>query len=107
MAALARVQVKRSSRVTRRPADEGAKLGRWLERIIARVAIEPNRVFPTDELLNHVPILVDGIADYLESGETAEHGSVPLDAEAMELGALRHAQKFDCSRSSTGHTPMQ
>ena len=70
-------------------------VGRWLERIIARVNIEPQRVFPTDELLNHVPILVDGIADYLEHGETAHEGTVPLDAKAMELGALRHAQGFD------------
>ncbi len=68
---------------------------RWLDRIIARVTLEPNRVFPTDQLLNHVPILVDGIADYLEHGETAVEGSVPLDAKAMELGALRHAQGFD------------
>ncbi|MDQ2667936.1 MAG: sensor histidine kinase [Gemmatimonadota bacterium] len=70
-------------------------VGRWLERILARVAIEPRRVFPTDELLNHVPILIDGIADYLEHGETAAEGSVPLDAKAMELGALRHSQGFD------------
>ena len=70
-------------------------VGRWLERIIARVNIEPQRVFPTDELLNHVPILVDGIADYLEHVETAHEGTVPLDAKAMELGALRHAQGFD------------
>jgi signal transduction histidine kinase len=70
-------------------------VGRWLERIIARVSIEPQRVFPTDELLNHVPILVDGIADYLENGETAHEGTVPLDAKAMELGALRHSQGFD------------
>ncbi len=70
-------------------------VGRWLDRIIARVSIEPARVFPTDELLNHVPILVDGIADYLETGETATEGKVPLDAKAMELGALRHSQGFD------------
>ena len=70
-------------------------VGRWLDRIIARVTIEPNRVFPTDELLNHVPLLVDGIANYLEFGETPAEGSVPLDAKAMELGALRHAQGFD------------
>ncbi|MDB4906066.1 MAG: ATP-binding region ATPase domain protein [Gemmatimonadetes bacterium] len=70
-------------------------VGRWLERIIARVSIEPQRVFPTDELLNHVPILVDGIADFLEHGDTANEGTVPLDAKSMELGALRHAQGFD------------
>ena len=44
-------------------------VSRWLDRIIARVTIEPNRVFPTDELLNHVPLLVDGIANYLERDE--------------------------------------
>ena len=70
-------------------------VSRWLDRIIARVSLAPNRVFPTDELLNHVPILVDGIADYLEHGETAVDGSVPLDAKAMELGELRHSQGFD------------
>ena len=70
-------------------------VSRWLDRIIARVSIAPSRVFPTDELLNHVPILVDGIADYLEHGETAVDGPVPLDAKAMELGELRHAQGFD------------
>jgi signal transduction histidine kinase len=70
-------------------------VGRWLERIIARVSIEPRRVFPTDDLLNHVPILVDGIADYVEHGETTAGGTAPLDAKAMELGALRHAQGFD------------
>ena len=70
-------------------------VGRWLERIIARVTIEPHRVFPTEELLNHVPILIDGIADYLEHGEAVVDGSVPLEAKAMELGALRHSQGFD------------
>jgi Signal transduction histidine kinase len=76
-------------------ANRSEIVGRWLERIIARVSIEPQRVFPTDELLNHVPILVDGIADYLEHGESTHEGSVPLDAKAMELGALRHSQGFD------------
>jgi signal transduction histidine kinase len=70
-------------------------VGRWLDRIIARVTIEPGRVFPTDELLDHVPILVDGIADFVESGGGLVERSVPLDAKAMELAALRHAQGFD------------
>jgi signal transduction histidine kinase len=68
---------------------------RWLDRIIARVTIDPGNVFPTDELLNHVPILVDGIAEYLERGESVVEGDVPIDAKAMELGALRHSQGFD------------
>ncbi len=70
-------------------------VSRWLDRIIARVTIEPNRVFPTEQLLNHVPILVDGIADCLERSEGVVGGDVAVVAKAMELGALRHSQGFD------------
>lgn len=69
--------------------------GTWLERIAARVAIDPNRVFPTDELLDHVPLLIDGIADYLEDPRRPVVGEGPVIAKAMELGALRHEQGFD------------
>ncbi|HEY5062487.1 MAG TPA: sensor histidine kinase [Gemmatimonadaceae bacterium] len=68
---------------------------RWLERIAARVATDKNRVFPSDELLDHVPLLIDGIADYLED-PSAEIGSdTPVIGKAVELGALRHNQGFD------------
>ncbi|MEO5813854.1 MAG: sensor histidine kinase [Gemmatimonadaceae bacterium] len=70
-------------------------VSRWLDRIIARVTIEPGRVFPSDQLLNHVPLLVDGIANYLERGESVTEADVPVVAKAMELGALRHEQGFD------------
>ncbi len=68
---------------------------RWLERIVERVSIDPNRVFPTDELLDHVPLLIDGIADYLENPSAEISVDMPVKAKAMELGALRHAQGFD------------
>jgi signal transduction histidine kinase len=68
---------------------------RWLDRIVARVNVAQNDVFPTEELLDHVPILVDGIADYLQSGGHGTEGRIPMEAKAMELGALRHAQGFD------------
>jgi signal transduction histidine kinase len=68
---------------------------RWLERIRQRVSIEPNRIFPTDELLDHVPLLMQGVADYLEDPTRAIAADVPVMAKAMELGALRHAQGFD------------
>ncbi|MFN2567579.1 MAG: ATP-binding protein [Gemmatimonadaceae bacterium] len=68
---------------------------RWLDRITARVAVSPTRVFPTDELLNHVPILIDGIANYLEHPEQELGAEAPVIAKAMELGALRHMQGFD------------
>ena len=70
-------------------------VGRWLDRISARVALTPNRVFPTDELLNHVPLLIDGIAAFVERPDQDLDSDVPVVAKAMELGALRHSQGFD------------
>jgi signal transduction histidine kinase len=67
----------------------------WLERIATRVAIDPNRVFPTDELLDHVPLLIDGIADYVENPAAEISVDMAVVAKAMELGALRHKQGFD------------
>ena len=68
---------------------------RWLDRIAARVALTPNRVFPTEELLNHVPLLIDGIAAYVERPDEGLDADAPVVAKAMELGALRHSQGFD------------
>jgi signal transduction histidine kinase len=68
---------------------------RWLERISSRVTLEANRVFPTEQLLDHVPILIDGIASYIEDPAQEVSTDVPVIAKAMELGELRHAQGFD------------
>ncbi len=68
---------------------------RWLDRISARVRLDPNRIFPTDALLDHVPLLILGIADYIENPEKVILAEVPVVAKAMELGELRFAQGFD------------
>ncbi|MGZ8379216.1 MAG: ATP-binding protein [Gemmatirosa sp.] len=68
---------------------------RWLERITARVTLDPNLVFPTDDLLDHVPLLIDGIAAYLEHPAQEVAADTPVIGKAMELGALRHGQGFD------------
>ena len=68
---------------------------RWLERIAERVSLDPNRVFPTDELLDHVPLLIVGIAAYLENPSAEINVDMPVVGKAMELGALRHSQGFD------------
>ncbi len=68
---------------------------RWLDRISARVRIDPNRVFPTDALLDHVPLLILGIADYIENPGKVILSEVPVVAKAMELGELRFSQGFD------------
>lgn len=68
---------------------------RWLDRIAARVSIEPRRIFPSEELLDHVPLLIDGIAAYLEEPANDIAADPPVIDKAMELGELRHAQGFD------------
>jgi signal transduction histidine kinase len=76
-------------------AEKDTLTRRWLDRISDRVAIDPNRIFPTDELLDHVPMLIVGIADYLENPAQPVSADMPVISKAMELGALRHAQGFD------------
>ena len=68
---------------------------RWLDRITARVTTNPAHIFPTEELLNHVPLLIEGIADYLAATTDNPDFDTAVAAKARELGALRHAQGFD------------
>ncbi len=68
---------------------------RWLSRIADRVNIAPRRLFPSDDLLDHMPLLIDGIADSIaEPAHVVRSESAIID-RARELGALRHAQGFD------------
>jgi signal transduction histidine kinase len=70
---------------------------RWLDRIAARLPIDPTSVFPTEELLDHVPLLLVGIADYLADPADEITADMPVLAKAMELGELRFAQGFDAT----------
>jgi signal transduction histidine kinase len=70
---------------------------RWLERIAARVNLDIERVFPTAELIDHVPVLLDGIADYLEDPGDEISADMLVVAKAMELGELRFEQGFDAT----------
>lgn len=67
---------------------------RWLDRIAARVSLGAEHIFPSHDLLDHVPLLIDGIADYLENPTDEIGADAPVLAKAMELGELRHAQGF-------------
>jgi signal transduction histidine kinase len=69
--------------------------GRWLERLVARVDLPPNRVFPTDDLLDHMPLLIAGIADHLEDAGRPIQADSEVVHRAMELGGMRHGQGFD------------
>lgn len=65
---------------------------RWLDRIAARASIDPNRVFPTDELLDHMPLVIGGIAWALPwvrrrywSYPASTNADVEVNAAAVEL----------------------
>jgi signal transduction histidine kinase len=73
----------------------GSLTQRWLERLGSRLELEPNRIFPTNQLLDHVPLLLGGIADYLEDPTLLVTADGAIVGKARELGALRHAQGFD------------
>jgi signal transduction histidine kinase len=70
---------------------------RWLDRISARVTLDKNRIFPTEDLLDHIPLLVDGIADYMEDPAEEISAGTLVVAKAAELGELRLSQGFSAS----------
>jgi signal transduction histidine kinase len=71
---------------------------RWLDRISARVTLDKNRIFPTEDLLDHIPVLVDGIADYMEDPADEISAEMPVVAKAAELGELRLSQGFSATQ---------
>lgn len=82
--------------LARRLRDQREELTRrWLDRIAARVDLPVNEVFPTDELLDHVPLLMDRIADYLNDPADEITADAPVMGKAIELGELRYQQGFD------------
>src|SRR5688500_14226961 len=68
---------------------------RWLERIVARVEMDPRAIFPTDDLLDHAPLLIERIAEYLGDPTDEITADAPMIGHALELGALRYNQGFD------------
>jgi signal transduction histidine kinase len=68
---------------------------RWLERIADRVNLAPEQIFPTEDLLDHVPLLIEGLAAYLSDSAEEIAADAPVIAKAMELGALRHEQGLE------------
>jgi len=67
---------------------------RWLERLNDILTVEPNDIFPTDDLLDHIPQLIEQIADYVQAPAVEElAANSGVVSKARELGLLRHAQK--------------
>lgn len=72
-----------------------ALTARWLERIAARVAVPPQEIFPTNDLLDHMPLLIDGIAGFVEDASEVIPADSVVVHHARELGELRYRQGFN------------
>lgn len=68
---------------------------RWLDRIAERANIEPERVFPTAQMLDDIPHVIEGIADYIENPVNEIGADTLVVIKAIELGSLRFRQGFD------------
>jgi len=66
----------------------------WLARLNEILDVEAKDVFPSDSLLDHIPLLVAEIAEYLRAPESEEiAANTSVIEKARELGVLRHGQK--------------
>ena len=75
-------------------AEHQSLAARWLERLNALLPVEPNEVFPTDHLLDHIPTLIVEIADHLRVPQDSElTANTLMMAKARELGELRYRQR--------------
>jgi signal transduction histidine kinase len=66
----------------------------WLERLDQLLDVEARQVFPSHQLLDHIPELIDQIASYLRApGDQAIAADTVVMAKAAELGLLRFDQR--------------
>jgi signal transduction histidine kinase len=81
--------------VSRRIAAERLTLAsQWLGRLKELLTVGVNEVFPSDQLLDHIPVLITEIAAYLHAPTEEEiAANAAVIDKARELGLLRHAQQ--------------
>ena len=75
-------------------AEHESLAGRWLVRLNELLPVAVNDVFPTQALLDHIPALIQEIADYLEDTDADEFATNTFVIDkARELGELRYEQR--------------
>src|SRR5579872_122457 len=75
-------------------AERHALAGEWLRQLNSLLTVATNAVFPSEQLLDHIPILIREIARYLRAPADEEIAANTVVIEkAQELGRLRHDQR--------------
>jgi signal transduction histidine kinase len=65
---------------------------RWLARLQSLVPVGAQSIFPSADLLDHIPALIKEIAKFLSAPEEDITANTFVTTKARELGALRHRQ---------------
>lgn len=73
--------------------ESGEIVRQWLERVADRVTVDERFLFPSEDLIDHVPLLVEGMARAL-LGDEPISVDTPVVIKAKELGKLRFDQGF-------------
>lgn len=74
-------------------ADESRSVAKeWHESLKRRLGLRPSRIFPTEDVLNHVPVLVEHLFRALHPG----NGKLTPEilADVQDLVRIRHAQGY-------------
>jgi len=66
---------------------------RWVQSIIEHDTFDPPRP-PSREMIEDMPLLIDGIAWHLEHPDDCLSADTPVIRKAMQIGKLRHAQGY-------------
>jgi len=75
-------------------AERHALAGAWLRRLNELLTVDANEVFPSEQLLDHIPTLIREMAVYLRAPADEEIAANTVVIEkARELGRLRHEQR--------------
>ena len=75
-------------------AEHRALATRWFDRLLDLLPVDARDVFPTESLLDHVPMLIVEISGYLRRPEqNAIAANTAILEKARELGALRYDQR--------------
>jgi signal transduction histidine kinase len=81
--------------VSQRMAAEALALSAsWFARLDELLPVPPQEVFPSEEILDHIPALISDIARYLQAPDEEEiAANTAVIEKARELGMLRHRQQ--------------
>lgn len=78
----------------RMSAERDALAAHWLHRLNELLSVLPNEVFPSKQLLDHIPALIQEIAHCLRAPANEEiAANTSVMQKARELGLLRHRQQ--------------